>query len=188
MTTALLERKEQDAAHRAGVIDQGQRSLDRYCVYLEKLSLGRGLKGQALTDHRMNVAVAAAGSDPMTGQPLYTIDDFRSWWQRAESMGAKPSALDGNVVGRLYRVEIVPNARLRMAAEAVLVGSHHTNENGTITLDTLADAMGVSGSTYASRLLGIIPQGDGYLKWYLGYDQATAAARVLGVPYQELGL
>lgn len=188
MSTATLDRPATDEAHRVGAIDPGQRDLDRYGKYLEKLVLGRGLSGEALTEHRFNVAVAASGADPLTGKPLYTVDDFRAWWRRAKDMGAKPSALDSNVIGKLYRVEVVPNVKLREAAEPLLVGAGHSNENGQVTLDTIADAMGVSGAVYASRVLGIIREGSGYLKWYIGYDHAVAAARVLGVSYQELGL
>jgi hypothetical protein len=176
------------------VIDQAQDQLDAHCAYLEKLGgerkdrLGKGLTDQEVLDHRFGVAVAACGRHVWTGALLYTVDDFRAWWRRAAEMGVRPSAIDGNVVGRLFRAEIVPNAKLRERAERILIGSSHANAGGLVTLDTIADAAGVCDATYASRLLGITPQSDSYLKWYLGYDQAAAIARVVGVPFQELGL
>jgi len=179
------------------LIDQTQAQLDRYCEYLERLADGavggRFKKGQELLEHRWGVAIAAAGTNPLTGKALYSIDDFRLWWRRAEEMGGTITSPGPVIVGRLFRGEIVPNALLRARVTEKLVGSNHINDEGSMTLDTIASAADLVEGTYVSRLLGnaLYPTQSGrpsLVKWYMKYTQAAAIARAVGVPFQEVGL
>lgn len=172
-----------------------QQELDDRCRSLERLAAGRGLDGDELLEHRFHVAAYAAGENPLTGDPYYTAQDFAAWWQRAAELDARPSALGPGTVGRLFRVEIVPNALLRDRVQEVRADSEGT-EDGT-TLDSIADAIEdsiIADGTYLGRLLGInaYTERSGYcyrrLRWYMKYEQAASVARVIDVPLQEVGL
>lgn len=181
--------------------DLAQRELDERCASLEKLATGRGLEGDELLRHRFHVAAYAAGQNPLTGQPYYTADDFAAEWQRAEDMDAIPSAINGQVIGRLFRVEIVPNGLLRRKVEALVNAPVADDEK--VTLETIAEAvpadLKIGDSSYLRRVLGMSPatetsgrrKATAYsykrLRWYMPYEQACAIARAIGVPFQEVG-
>jgi hypothetical protein len=143
------------------------------------------------TGREVNVAglvAEACGEDPRTGRPYYTRDDVLGWYARAVELGAGMPRLSRSTIRKLFRLEVVPNARLRETYEARVAGG------ATGLLLRLARALGMeTDTTGVERLLGIKTVqgrrgGPPTLRLFVNYEQAVALSAPLGLDYHDLGV
>lgn len=149
--------------------------------------LDRVAKQMAKLPAAAEVISKAAGVDPLTGERRYSAAEVVGWFDRAIELDISPPRLYPRDVEGLCRLEVVPNARIREAAEDrdvfIAAVARKISGDGSKQPDT----------TYAQRLLGAVPTSasNGYaptLRLFMDYEHAVAMADVLDLDYHEIGV
>lgn len=152
--------------------------------------------------HTCRLISEACGTIPPTKEPRYPAVEVLGWFARAVAEGCEVPVVGGRNMARLFRVELVPNARFRERFE------HLRDEEG-LTPMALGERVGmtrwgkrdgqrvrIGDATAVERALGITSKGevadDGTeyrtMRLFLDYDLAVTFADALGLDYFAVGV
>jgi hypothetical protein len=134
----------------------------------------------------------AAGKSELTGRHHYSKAEVLSWFVRAVEKGCAVPRVRAGDVEDIFRLNRVPNARLRQEYE------RRTEAGQEALAASLARAIGSESrgkpdSSFALRVLGVesAPTGKQYLpslRLFCSHDQAVAMADELGLTYHDVGV
>ncbi len=142
------------------------------------------------------LVAAALGRHPLTGEPHWTGRDVLAWFRRCDDFGVARPPMSAAKMRKLYRMELVPNARFRARFLEM-------EEMGETNLNHLALSLGFvrtrrgrqpyCDTSRVERMLGLIPLapngvGQRQLRLFISHDEAAKLAELLNLDPHDVGL